>query len=149
MIRFRLFPKAVRQTNFLILFCLLFGSSITYSQNSGSVLKRKLTFQVEDERLEDILLGLAEEGGFSFSYNPDLMPVDSLISLNVENSSVKTVLNVLLGKELELRISGNHLVILKTQYSSKSLASTAESGSKKYTVDGTIPLIVKTKFGEV
>jgi len=126
----------VRQTKFIILFCLLFGSKIAFSQSSGSILKRKLTFQVQDQRLEDVLLGIANEGGFSFSYNPDLMPVDSLISLNVENSSVKTVLNVLLGKELELRISGNHLVILKTQYTSGSLSSTAESGAKTYIVDG-------------
>ena len=64
-----------------------------------AVLKKRLNFKAEDQRLEDVLLDLAEAGGFSFAYNPDLLPVDSLISLNQENSSVKSLLNQLLGRE--------------------------------------------------
>ncbi|MDN5214463.1 STN domain-containing protein [Fulvivirgaceae bacterium BMA12] len=99
------------------------------------VLKKKLTFQADNERLEDILLTLAEAGGFSFSYNPDLLPVDSLISLNVENSSVKTVLNLLLGKELEYKISGSLLVILKTKYTDDHYDESSIT-KKNYTIDG-------------
>jgi hypothetical protein len=117
----------------LLLITLLFLQLSVFAQQT--VLKRELTFQVENERLEDVLLQLAEEGGFSFSYNSDFLPVDSLINLNVENSSVKVILNVLLGEELELKISGNHLVILKTRYSSEYSGGGA-SGQKNYTIDG-------------
>ena len=101
-----------------------------------AVLKKKLTFEAENERLEDVLLDLAEAGGFSFAYNPDLLPVDSLISLNVESSPVKTVLNTLLGKELEYKISGNLLVILKTRYSGGGQNTRALTTKKNYTIDG-------------
>ena len=115
----------------LILFFLSQGRALAQQ----SVLKKKLTFQTSNERLEDVLLTLAEAGGFSFSYNPDLLPVDSLISLSVENSSVKTVLNILLGKELEYKISGSLLVILKTKYTSDQQSSSSVT-KKNYTIDG-------------
>ena len=107
------------QIKYSLLIALFFFQLSVSAQQT--VLKRKLSFQVENQRLEDVLLQLAEEGGFSFSYNPDFLPVDSLINLNVENSSVKVILNALLGEELELKISGNHLVILKTMYSIRNL----------------------------
>lgn len=100
-----------------------------------AVLKKRLNFKAEDQRLEDVLLDLAEAGGFSFAYNPDLLPVDSLISLNQENSSVKSLLNQLLGRELEYKISGNLLVILKTKYSGSQNSGTL-AGKKNYTIDG-------------
>ncbi len=103
-----------------------------YSQKS--VLKRKINYSAQSERLEDILLDIAELGGFSFSYNPDLLPVDSLMTINVENSTTKDVLKALLGEELELRISGNHLVILKSKFSTGSTRGSA--AQKSFTIDG-------------
>jgi hypothetical protein len=105
---------AAYKTSLILL--LLFCFNLSMAQQS--LLKRKINFSAESERLEDVLLGIAQEGGFSFSYNPDFLPVDSLITLNVKNSSIKDILLVLLGSEMELKISGNHLVILRTKYSS-------------------------------
>ena len=124
---------AAKQNKFIFLIFLLSLQITVVAQQS--VLKRKMNFEVENERLEDILLLLAEEGGFSFSYNPDFMPVDSLISLHVQNSSLKVILNSLLGEELELKISGNHLVILKTMYSGGSDGG-GSSGKRNYKIDG-------------
>ncbi|MDN5202423.1 hypothetical protein QQ008_13635 [Fulvivirgaceae bacterium BMA10] len=116
-----------------IFFVLLFISQGALLAQSN-ILKKKLTFKINNERFEDVLLLLAEEGGFSFSYNPALLPVDSLMSLNVENSSVRTVLTSLLGEEMELRVNGNLLVILKTKYLTNATKSL--SAKKNYTVDG-------------
>jgi len=123
---------AVLRTS-IVLFLLLVLSLEAFTQKS--VLKRKINYSAQSERLEDLLLDIADEAGFSFSYNPDLLPVDSLFTINVENSMVKDVLKVLLGMEMELKISGNHLVILRTRYSPRGSAA---SSKKKYTIDGYI-----------
>ncbi|MEJ2004872.1 MAG: STN domain-containing protein, partial [Cyclobacteriaceae bacterium] len=101
--------------NVLIIF--LFSGSVCAQQ---TILRKEVDFDAADERFEDVMLTLAQQNGFSFSYNPDLLPVDSLISLHVENSSLKSVLEVLMGEELELKQRGNHLVILRTRYTSVS-----------------------------
>ncbi len=119
---------AIRNSLLLIL-CILAGS--IHAQQS--LLRRTIDFNASDERFEDVILGLAEQNSFSFSYNPDFLPVDSLISLSVENSSLKSVLVALLGEEMELKQHGNHLVILRTRYTSGF--SRAVSG-KKTTIRG-------------
>ena len=129
----KLYPTTAVRIKLVYLVLLFSLQSSVFAQQT--VLKKKLTFQARNERLEDALLNLAEAGGFSFAYNPDLLPVDSLISLHVENSSVKTVLNALLGRELEYKINGNLLVILKTKYSGTQDIGTSTS-KKNFTIDG-------------
>lgn len=121
----------VRQTSLLLVALLLsFGATA-----QKSILKRKIDYQATNERLEDVLLAISDLGEFSFSYNPDLLPVDSLMTLNVQNSTIKDVLQVLLGAEMKLRISGNHLVILESKYSTQR-ADESASDQKSYTIDG-------------
>ncbi len=98
-------------------------------------LKHKVSVNYAGERLEDVMLSLADVGGFSFSYNPKLLPVDSLIQLKVQNSTIKSIMNALLGEELEYRVSGNLLVILKTKFNANPGISSGES-KKTNTVKG-------------
>ncbi len=100
------------------------------------VLNRKINYSAQSERLEDILIDIADLGGFSFSYNPDLLPVDSLMTISIEKSTIKDVLKALLGEELELKISGNHLVILKSKFSTGTTGGSATQ--KSFTIDGYI-----------
>ncbi|MEL7001408.1 MAG: STN domain-containing protein [Bacteroidota bacterium] len=114
-------------------FCLIFLGSYAYGQQA--LLKRKLTISTNNERLEDVLMIMSEEGSFSFSYNPDLLPVDSLVSISLRGASVKTALNTLLGNNVDYKVSGNMLVILKTDYTDNQVTST-DDDKKNYTIDG-------------
>ncbi len=120
---------AIHKSLLLLIFFLLLPQLVNSQQ---LLIKKKVSIAYNNERLEDVLLSLADAGGFSFSYNPDLLPVDSLISLQVQNSSVKSILNALLGEELEYKISGNLLVILKTKFTTNQ--TIASSGNKKTNV---------------
>lgn len=115
-----------------ILISCLFVAHFAFGQKS--LLKRNINYSASNERLEDVLRDISYVGEFSFSYNPDLLPVDSLMSISVENSSINDVLQVLLGTELELKISGNHLVILKSKFS----ASGSTGVKKTSTINGYI-----------
>jgi hypothetical protein len=127
-----LLQMVARKINVLILL-VVFATS-AFAQKP--VLKRKIDYKAENEALENVLLDISDIGGFSFSYNSDLLPVDSLMSLTVENSSVKDVMQVLLGQEMELKISGNHLVILKSKYSPGGSANRAKNSQRSYTING-------------
>lgn len=114
-----------------ILLVLLFSMQLSAQSN---LLKKKIDFSAQDERLEDILFLIADIGGFSFSYNTALLPVDSLITMNVKESTINDVLKVLLGQELEMKISGNHMVILSTKFSAGMAHSSGSGGSQKQSV---------------
>ena len=116
----------------LLFFLIALGGNLFGQSN---ILRSQVNFQAENERFEDVMLALAQENDFSFSYNPAMLPVDSLISLKVENSPLKTVLVTLLGKELEMKQRGNHLVILRTRYTTDM--RTAQSG-KSTRIEGYI-----------
>jgi len=61
------------------------------------------------------LLGIANVGDFNFSYNPAIIAGDSLIDLNIENSTVKDVLDLIFQKSITYKVSANHLILLKNK----------------------------------
>ena len=70
----------------LLFYLLIFIPFIAFSQEN--ILKRKINYQAENLLLESVLLGIANVGDFSFSYNPQIIPGDSSISINIERSTV-------------------------------------------------------------
>ena len=69
----------IKQVLFYLLFLLSFS---VFSQDN--ILKRQINFTSEDRPLEHVLLGIANVGDFSFSYNPLIIPGDSMVNLKVE-----------------------------------------------------------------
>lgn len=123
----------------LCLLAVLLALISVHVSAQSNLLKKKIDFSVEDERLEDVLFLIADIGNFSFSYNPSLLPVDSAINLHVEQTAILDVLKALLGNELEIKISGSHLVILKTRFSEASGGGGSTSGGnskQSITIDG-------------
>jgi len=94
----------------LIFFLLLFFHS-AFAQ--VPVLKREVSMSLENASLEKVLVILADEADFNFSYNSKIINVDTLLSLHVENSAVKDVLVTILDQETTYRVSGNHLILIK------------------------------------
>ncbi len=126
----------VRAANNWLIFCvglLLLPLCVPAQSN----LRQHITFQAENQRFEDVMLSLADAGRFSFSYNPSLLPVDSLISINAQDESIRNILASMLGQEMEIRQQGNHLVILRTRYTPKPEVPVA-AGRISYHIRGQI-----------
>jgi hypothetical protein len=101
-----------RSVTKLITILFLFSFTITaYSQ--VPVLKREVSMSLDNTSLERILIILANEADFNFSYNSQIITVDTLVSIHVENSTVKDVLNVILDHETTYKVMGNHLILIK------------------------------------
>jgi len=68
---------------------------------------------LEHASLEKVIVLLANEADFNYSYNAKIINVDTLISIHVENSTVKDVLDVILDPEVTYKVTGNHLILIK------------------------------------
>ena len=98
-----------------LFFLLVILSTNSFGSVKDNILKRKIDYRANEQRLESTLLGIANVGDFSFSYDPSIIAGDSIITLNIENSTVKDVLDVIFSKSLVYKVSGNHLILLKSK----------------------------------
>lgn len=160
---------AVRRKILLIFFTL--SQLVAFAQDN--ILRRKIDYQANNQILESALLGIANVGDFSFSYNPSIIPGDSLVELNIANSTVKQVLDVLFSGTITYKVSGNHLILLKDkpskihrdeQFSVSGIVYNASTGDRLvsttiyevYTLSSTITneegyykLEINQKFDEI
>jgi len=125
----------VASKHFIICFFLLipiFG----YAQEN--ILKRKISFEAENLPLEQMLLGIANVGDFSFSYNPQIIQGDSLINLKVVDSNISAILDHVFHGTVVYKVSGNHLILLKDK-------PEKVNENRKYSVSG---YVYDAKTGE-
>ncbi|MGV3686476.1 MAG: STN and carboxypeptidase regulatory-like domain-containing protein [Daejeonella sp.] len=76
-----------------------------------SVLDRKVFIQANDIRLGTALQLIADKGGFKFSYNSNIIPLDSVVNLYAENVSIEEALDRLLSKQYEYRQAYNFVML--------------------------------------
>ena len=72
-----------------------------------------LNLSFEQTSLERVFIYLSNEADFNFSYNANLISLDTLVSVHIENSTVEEVLHALLAHDISYQVSGNHLILLK------------------------------------
>ena len=94
----------------LVLFFLIFYLQ-AFPQKS--LLERKVNLSFEQTSLERVFIYLSNEADFNFSYNANLISLDTLVSVHIENSTVEEVLHALLAHDISYQVSGNHLILLK------------------------------------
>lgn len=99
-----------------------------------SFLDRRVSVHAGQVRLARALELVAKDGGFKLSYNAAVVPVDSVVGLDVEERSVERVLRDLLPRGLKWKASGQHLIITgergaKQRFTSQGLIVDATDGS--------------------
>jgi hypothetical protein len=91
---------------------LFFLSFVITSYSQTPVLKREISLSLDNASLEKVLIILANEADFNFSYNAQIIDVDTLISIHVETSTVKDILDAILQPDITYTVSGNHLILM-------------------------------------
>ena len=72
---------------------------------------RRVTIYAGQVRLSQALELVAKDAGFKLSYNADVVPMDSVVNLNVVEQPVDRVLRSLLPARTRWKVSGQHLII--------------------------------------
>lgn len=100
-----------------------------YAQDN--LLKKEISLKVSDQPLQEVLMVISDQGKFNFSYDATIFSDNQKISLTSDNEPVKAILDRMLPENIEYKVSGNHLILLKKPVS--------DSGKKeKYLITGRV-----------
>lgn len=94
----------------ILLITLLLGIP-AWGRAQANPLNRKISVKVRQKPLDYALDEIAHRGRFNFSYNADLFPTDSVVSLQAQREPVREVLKDIFGTRMVYRSIGNHVVI--------------------------------------
>lgn len=95
---------------FFVLVCLFLGGlSGLHAQEK---LDKRISISENGKSLSQVLAAIGRKGGFFFSYNTTILNGDSLVSIRVEDESIRKVLERLLGGGYEYSENGKYVIIL-------------------------------------
>lgn len=117
-----------------VMVALLLG--VQLSLTAQNLLQRRLTMEVNGQRLDHVLEILSNKGDFYFSYSSGIVARDSLVSLKVNNRPVKEILQLLFNQSYEFRESGNYVIIRKAPIRMTLVTQKGVTEDKIYSVSG-------------
>jgi len=115
---------------FLFIFCCLVRAQ--------SNLSRNISLNIERQKLSAVLAMIEEKGGFRFSYNSNILPVDSLISIHENNLNIAETLDKILNHRFEYRQSGNFVIIRYAPLELVLLVNESVGNPELYTITGQV-----------
>lgn len=98
-----------RAAKFFCLAVLLMAASLLPGQSNP--LNRPIKLRVQEKQLGEALVLMGQAGEFSFAYNAEQMPEDSLVSLEARGETVRQVLDALFEGKVTYKPIGNHIVL--------------------------------------
>jgi len=103
-----------------------------------SNLSRNISLNIERQKLSAVLAMIEEKGGFRFSYNSNILPVDSLISIHENNLNIAETLDKVLNHRFEYRQSGNFVIIRYAPLELILLINESVGTPELYTITGQV-----------
>ncbi|CAN5812344.1 hypothetical protein BH11BAC3_BH11BAC3_05910 [soil metagenome] len=116
----------------VIFLCLL----TTYTANGQSVLSKKISIDINQQRVADVLEILSNQGDFYFSYNSNIIKKDSIVSFKANNKTVKEILTGLFNNTYEFKESGNYIIIRRASIRLTLVTNKGVTEEKIYSVSG-------------
>jgi len=129
----------------LHLFYIFFLLLLVYDVQSQNILDRRVSINVSRQRLDDVLSIISNRAGFSFSYNSNIVKRDSLVTLNVDNKTVRQVLNQLFNGNYEYKETGNYVILRRVSLQMTSATKSTPASDRSYTITG---YVVNSETGE-
>lgn len=99
-------------------------------------LSRRVSLQINQQRLDQVLEIISNQAGFYFSYNSRLVRKDSLVSISIQNRPVKEALQQLFGAGFEFRESGQYVIIRRAPIDVTIITRPAVKEERFYSVSG-------------
>lgn len=124
----------MRTLTITVIFFLFFSRSIKAQSN----LSRNISLNIEQQKLSSVLAMIEEKGGFRFSYNSNILPVDSLISIHENNLNIAETLDKILNHRFEYRQSGNFVIIRYAPLELILLINESVGTPELYTITGQV-----------
>ena len=117
----------------LALLFLLAFSHFTFAQSN---LSRLVTVNLQQQRLADALDELSRKGNFYFSYNSNILPEDSLVTVVAHNQTIKDVLDNLLPGSFEYKEAPRYVILREAPYRLFLQTEKIREKDHSYTISG-------------
>jgi hypothetical protein len=127
----------IQKNVFLVFFIFIFTGA--FSQKSP--LDRKVSLSYNLISLEKFFIILSNEADFNFSYNANLISLDTLLNVNFVDISVKDILDEVMTEDISYQVTGNHLILLKERSNDENLKK-----NQRYEISG---YVYNASTGEV
>ena len=99
-----------------LLFICSFVAKSQVNQVSKNNLNRRITARFHQQPLNQVLEKIGLQGNFYFSYSGNIMQRDSIVSLNLQSTPVRDVLDMLFKGNVEYKESGNYIILRSAIY---------------------------------
>jgi hypothetical protein len=103
-------------TNLKKYFVLYFISFLPFFVDAQTpILERPISIKVSDEKIAEVLELIAKQGNFSFSYNSEIIDINSRIDLLVVNKPVREVLNRIFKGTISFKTRNQYIILQKNE----------------------------------
>ncbi len=123
--------KGLRVFLILIVFCC--SLSELYSQG---LLNKRISVQADHLRLENILDRIGQKCGFYFSYDSQVIPRDSIVSVQVSNLTVREVLDQLLSDRFEYKETSGYIILRYAPHRLALVTDKVKANKRVYEIKG-------------
>lgn len=89
------------------------------------LLDRPVDLRYTNEKVSIVLARMAQQAGFSFSYNSSLVPEDQVITLDIRQKTVREALNEIFKGSATYKEKGNHIILTKVVVKQNKSATTS------------------------
>ncbi|QNF34793.1 hypothetical protein HUW51_19435 [Adhaeribacter swui] len=101
---------------FLLISALWFVFAFAQNTSAQNNLARRVSVNVQQQRLADALDELSRQGNFYFSYNSNIIPEDSLVTVVAQNQSIRDVLDEILPGYFEYKEAPRYVILRPAPY---------------------------------
>ncbi|MEP7231837.1 MAG: STN and carboxypeptidase regulatory-like domain-containing protein [Ginsengibacter sp.] len=115
---------------------LILSTLYNFSGQAQNILYRNISFEVNAQRLDNVLEIVSNKGDFYFSYNSNILKRDSLVTLTVYNKTIKQVLDYIFSDGYEFVESGKYIILRRAPIKVSLITNKAVTEDKIYTVSG-------------
>lgn len=91
----------------------LLANGVVQALHAQDFLHKKISLTIRKQPLGEALAKISHAGGYYFSYNTEVLPKDSIVSVTAQDQTVRNVLYSLLGDTYEFQENGRYIIIRK------------------------------------
>ncbi|WP_229238641.1 STN and carboxypeptidase regulatory-like domain-containing protein [Dyadobacter sp. Leaf189] len=103
--------KTLRNLIFLFTIHAVYANALS----AQDLLERRITLRVNNQPLDQTLQQIGNLGGFSFSYNPDILDFKLKVSINATNQSVREILTLLFRNKITFKERRKYIILQKKE----------------------------------
>ncbi len=117
----------------LMLLVACFGVRTASAQNK---LEYTISLNIKQIKIATLLTEIGKRGGFFFSYGSDMVPADSLVTVNVSNKPIRLLLDQLFNNDVAYKEAPGYIILRPAPNRLKLMPDAADDAETAFNISG-------------